>query len=54
MELPNIIATPHRLSGHRLETKDVNYSKVLSELKSKHFKKIDKKKCDVVRNKCDN
>ena len=40
MELPNIIATAHRLNGRRLETEDANYPKVLSELTTKHFKKL--------------
>ena len=46
MELPNIIATAHRLNGRRLETEDANYPKVLSELTSKHFKKLAEKYID--------
>jgi tetratricopeptide (TPR) repeat protein len=46
MELPNIIATAHRLNGRRLENEDANYPKVLSELKSEHFKKLAEKYID--------
>jgi tetratricopeptide (TPR) repeat protein len=43
MELPNIIATAHRLNGRRLETEEANYPKVLTQLSSEHFKKLAKK-----------
>ncbi len=46
MELPNIIATAHRLNGRRLETEDANYPKVLLDLTSEHFKKLADKYID--------
>jgi tetratricopeptide (TPR) repeat protein len=40
MELPNIIATAHRLNGRRLQTEEANYPKVLTQLSTEHFKKL--------------
>jgi tetratricopeptide (TPR) repeat protein len=40
MELPNVIATAHRLNGRRLETEDANYPKVLTQMTSEHFQKL--------------
>lgn len=40
MELPNIIATAHRLNGRRLMTQEANYPKILSDLNDEHFTKL--------------
>jgi len=40
MELPNIIATAHRLNGRRLVTQEANYPKILVDLDDKHFRKL--------------
>lgn len=40
MELPNVIATAHRLNGRRLVTEDANYPGILAELDAKHFQKL--------------
>ena len=40
MELPNIIATAHRLNGRKLVSEEANYPKILHELEDKHFKKL--------------
>ena len=40
MELPNIIATAHRLDGRRLVTQEANYPGILAELNAKHFQKL--------------
>lgn len=40
MELPNIIATAHRLNGRRLETEEANYPRVMTQLSTEHFKKL--------------
>ncbi len=40
MELPNIIATAHRLNGRRLITEEANYPGILAELDAKHFQKL--------------
>jgi tetratricopeptide (TPR) repeat protein len=40
MELPNIIATAHRLNGRRLVTQEANYPNVLIDMKDEHFKKL--------------
>lgn len=40
MELPNIIATAHRLNGRRLVTQEANYPKILADLNDEHFRKL--------------
>jgi tetratricopeptide (TPR) repeat protein len=40
MELPNIIATAHRLNGRRLVTQEANYPNVLIDMNDEHFKKL--------------
>jgi len=40
MELPNIIATAHRLNGRMLVSQEANYPKVLPELTAKHYQKL--------------
>jgi tetratricopeptide (TPR) repeat protein len=40
MELPNIIATAHRLNGRRLESEEAQYPKVMTQMTSAHFKKL--------------
>jgi tetratricopeptide (TPR) repeat protein len=40
MELPNIIATAHRLNGRRLESEEAQYPKVMTQMTSEHFKKL--------------
>ena len=40
MELPNVIATAHRLNGRRLVTEEANYPGILAELDAKHFQKL--------------
>ncbi|MBT8092842.1 MAG: sulfotransferase [Gammaproteobacteria bacterium] len=40
MELPNIIATAHRLNGRTLVSDEANYPKILHDLDDKHFKKL--------------
>ena len=40
MELPNIIATAHRLNGRRLVTEEAKYPKILGDLKAEHYQKL--------------
>jgi tetratricopeptide (TPR) repeat protein len=40
MELPNIIATAHRLNGRRLVSDEANYPNILTELTAKHYQKL--------------
>jgi hypothetical protein len=40
MELPNIIATAHRLNGRRLVTQEANYPGILAELNAEHYQKL--------------
>ena len=40
MELPNIIATAHRLNGRRLETEEAQYPNVMTQMTSEHFKRL--------------
>ena len=40
MELPNIIATAHRLNGRRLVSQEANYPNILTELTAEHFRKL--------------
>jgi len=40
MELPNIIATAHRLNGRRLLTEEARYPAVLAELSGEHLQKL--------------
>jgi tetratricopeptide (TPR) repeat protein len=40
MELPNIIATAHRLNGRRLVSQEANYPAILTELTAEHFQKL--------------
>jgi tetratricopeptide (TPR) repeat protein len=40
MELPNIIATAHRLNGRTLVSEEANYPKILHDLDDKHFRKL--------------
>jgi tetratricopeptide (TPR) repeat protein len=40
MELPNIIATAHRLNGRRAVTEEANYPKILADLDDEHFRKL--------------
>jgi len=40
MELPQIIATAHRLNGRRLVTQEANYPKILADLDAEHFQKL--------------
>ncbi|MDH3751663.1 MAG: sulfotransferase, partial [Gammaproteobacteria bacterium] len=40
MELPNIIATAHRLNGRRAVTEEANYPKILIDLNDEHFRKL--------------
>ena len=40
MELPNIIATAHRLNGRRLVSQEENYPAILTELTAEHFQKL--------------
>ena len=40
MELPNIIATAHRLNGRRLLTEEARYPAILAELSGEHFQKL--------------
>jgi len=40
MELPNIIATAHRLNGRRLVSEEANYPKILAELGAEHYRKL--------------
>ena len=40
MELPNIIATAHRLNGRRLLTEEARYPAILAELSGEHLQKL--------------
>ena len=40
MELPNIIATAHRLNGRRLLTEEARYPAILAELSGDHLQKL--------------
>ncbi len=40
MELPNIIATAHRLNGRRLLTEEARYPAILADLDTDHFRKL--------------
>ena len=40
MELPNIIATAHRLNGRRLLTEEARYPAILAELDGDHLRKL--------------
>ncbi len=40
LELPNIIATAHRLDGRRRIADEANYPRVLAELEAEHFGKL--------------
>ncbi|HNP35358.1 MAG TPA: sulfotransferase [Woeseiaceae bacterium] len=40
MELPNIIATAHRLDGRRLVSQEANYPAILTQLTAEHFQKL--------------
>lgn len=40
MELPNILATAHRLNGRRLVAEEANYPKLLTDLNAKHYRKL--------------
>ena len=40
MELPNVIATAHRLNGRRLVTEEANYPKILTDLNDEHYQKL--------------
>jgi hypothetical protein len=40
MELPNIIATAHRLNGRRLVSQEANYPAIMTELTAEHFQKL--------------
>ena len=40
MELPNIIATAHRLNGRRLLSEEARYPAILADLDGDHFKKL--------------
>ena len=40
MELPNIIATAHRLNGRRLVSEEANYPSILTKLTAKHYQKL--------------
>ena len=40
MELPNVIATAHRLNGRRLVSQEANYPAILTELTAEHFQKL--------------
>jgi len=40
MELPNILATAHRLNGRLLVTQEANYPGILADLTPEHFRKL--------------
>lgn len=40
MELPNVIATAHRLNGRRLLSQEARYPAILAELDAGHFRKL--------------
>ena len=40
MELPNIIATAHRLNGRRRVTEEPNYPRILADLNDEHYQKL--------------
>jgi len=40
MELPNILATAHRLNGRLLVTQEANYPGILADLTTEHFRKL--------------
>jgi tetratricopeptide (TPR) repeat protein len=40
MELPNIIATAHRLNGRRRVAEEPNYPRILADLNAEHYRKL--------------